>query len=434
MKAIYPILIAAQITFVGCTNKVNPINGPSREPKPSGIPSPKITITEEEEKIKSSRLREFPKDIETAKKTVRFDIDALTRSLSHREQNEQFESSEDFSNALGFHNFGATCYANAALKLIWKMTHKPWANEIEFANLTKPNLIWPFFELRPNTRFAKTDLSEKGFVGQLNHLFESTEDLLEINKKHRSLDGKKGSSLKLTQQDANEFLVTILNAIRPNPLPNGLEVATRIKFYDGHNNPFRSEPKNDFFQLTIPTLDHVVEYTLPQVIELNRTEWRNGLKKIYLENGEEIDRNEIGHGLLTSYRFVSPNPARPHESIKPDHLIFSLNRFNFAQGAQKISRPVSIPLEFDLPIYKNKDLDLADPENQTVLNLKLSGIVVHKGLSANGGHYITYLRHTAPDGDTFWMEHDDQKITRMNYGDIAADVNQNGYIVLYSAQ
>ena len=113
----------------------------------------------------------------------------------------------------------------------------------------------------------------------------------------------------------------------------------------------------------------------------------------------------------------------------PPILIIFLKRFEYDYSKQqrnKITTPLEIPLE----------LDISPASDNPKPIYKLNGVVVHRGLNALGGHYVSYVsrEHEEKDNDK-WTLFNDDEVTVVSESQMFKEVNGSetsvGYILFY---
>ena len=291
----------------------------------------------------------------------------------------------DQSNICGLNNIGNTCFMNSALQLI-----------INCTVLTKFILNSNFNNVKLNCykQFLK-DYYSNGVI---------TPNTI---KKMVSLENNIFSGYN--QQDAHEFLITLLNIIhdelkieyKKNP-DNILGISinklvdvifdtniTSIIYCDDINEKSKTKIGEKILSLAIP--ENQREITLDNCI--------NKFSEIEKLSGDSKWHNDKDNKYYDAYK-------RLYIKTYPKYLIIHLKRFDFRNGARKINS--SIKMNYNIKLKND--------------NYTLRSFVFHMG-GVGGGHYINIINK-----NNNWHLCNDSSISKINNIDNYID---QGYIYIY---
>jgi len=108
------------------------------------------------------------------------------------------------------------------------------------------------------------------------------------------------------------------------------------------------------------------------------------------------------------------------DKTPPPFLSMSLKRFAYSEAVGRaFKKQTTVPASEKLNVFNNI--------------YRLKAVVVHKGKDIASGHYYTY-RSQIENGITKWYQFDDKDVQKVNYADIANDINTNGYNFFYELE
>ncbi|RNF03396.1 putative ubiquitin hydrolase, putative,cysteine peptidase, Clan CA, family C19 [Trypanosoma rangeli] len=338
---------------------------------------------------------------------------------------------EDASNTLvcakllmprrGIRNLGNTCYLNAILQLLFYIPSV--RREVLYACAEAPAVVVPHsYEVSDDAthrtdKKEETETEEEGSwpmthvlqasgLGELFAEMALTCDATGANAQHfaafLSLDTQ-------IQQDAQEFFALLLSWLQHE----GGEAVTRnfegTLLYDRRcgncQRPFkRAEP---FFFLSLPVKSSVEE----ALSTFLRSEEVEG----FMCDGCNLTTTASSHQYLRTL---------------PEVFVMHLNRFTFDTQTlrrEKITRPVSFPLQWDLADYTNRwrqdqelqqqgselsDSHITAIEACDAAHYELIGVVNHIGDTAVSGHYTFHGKVNATEG---WYLFDDAEVAKLHH-------------------
>ncbi|KAK1580444.1 ubiquitin carboxyl-terminal hydrolase [Colletotrichum navitas] len=250
------------------------------------------------------------------------------------------------------------------------------------------------------------------------------------------------------QQDAQEFLGLILNAIdeecaqviSAGGVANGLaearpasSAASVVESNDGADGWFEVGSR----QRAVETRSSGASSTTP-ITRLFSGQYRSELRRpgvkdsvttepfqsLQLDIGAPHIHNVVDaiKGLTVPERLqgdAAPMTKQTLIETLPPILILHLKRFKFdTEGTTKIGKKVGYPLDLQLPaeVLSKRRRNALVAEGAPMPKYRLIGVVYHHGKQANGGHYTVDVRR---QDDNEWIRLDDTVIRRVRSEDVA---------------
>jgi ubiquitin C-terminal hydrolase len=291
----------------------------------------------------------------------------------------------DQLNICGLNNIGNTCFMNSALQLIVNCTV-----------LTK-------FILNSNFNNVKLNCYKQFLKDYFSN------GVITPNTVKKMVSSENNIFSGYNQQDAHEFLITLLDIIheelkkeyKQNPdsilgisIDKLVDVLfdtsmTSIIYCDEINEKSKTKIGEKMVSLAIP--ENQNEITLDDCI--------NKFSEIEKLSGDSKWYNDKDDKYYDAYK-------RLYIKSYPKYLIIHLKRFDFARGARKINSPIKM----------NNNINLKNDI------YTLRSIVFHMG-GVGGGHYVNIVNK-----NNEWYLCDDSSISIINNID---DYIDKGYIYLY---
>ncbi|KAK2045362.1 ubiquitin carboxyl-terminal hydrolase [Colletotrichum somersetense] len=250
------------------------------------------------------------------------------------------------------------------------------------------------------------------------------------------------------QQDAQEFLGLILNAIdeecaqvmSAGGMSGGLaearptsSAASVVESNDGADGWFEVGSR----QRAVETRSSGASSTTP-ITRLFSGQYRSELRRpgvkdsvttepfqsLQLDIGAPHIHNVVDaiKGLTVPERLqgdAAPMTKQTLIETLPPILILHLKRFKFdTEGTTKIGKKVGYPLDLQLPaeVLSKRRRNALVAEGAPMPKYRLIGVVYHHGKQANGGHYTVDVRR---QDDNEWIRLDDTVIRRVRSEDVA---------------
>ncbi|GKT44916.1 putative ubiquitin carboxyl-terminal hydrolase 8 [Colletotrichum spaethianum] len=250
------------------------------------------------------------------------------------------------------------------------------------------------------------------------------------------------------QQDAQEFLGLILNAIdeecaqamSAGGFTNGSaearptsSAASAVESNDGADGWFEVGSR----QRAVETRSSGASSTTP-ITRLFSGQYRSELRRpgvkdsvttepfqsLQLDIGAPYIHNVVDaiKGLTVPERLqgdATPMTKQTLIETLPPILILHLKRFKFdTEGTTKIGKKVGYPLDLQLPaeVLSKRRRNALVAEGAPMPKYRLIGVVYHHGKQANGGHYTVDVRR---QDDNEWIRLDDTVIRRVRSEDVA---------------
>ncbi|KAL0627041.1 Ubiquitin carboxyl-terminal hydrolase 17 [Plecturocebus cupreus] len=294
----------------------------------------------------------------------------------------------------GLQNMGNTCYVNASLQCL---THTP--------PLAKYMLSGEHSQTCHHQKCCMLCTMQAHMTKALHHpghVIQPSQALAASFHRHK-------------QEDAHEFLVFILNAMKKASLPDHKQLdhhsedTTLIhQIFGGY---WRSQIKclhchgiSDTFD---PYLDIDLDIQAAQSV-------KQALE--HLVKPEELNGENAYHCGLCLQKVAASKRLTLHTSTKV--LIFVLKRFSHVTG-HKLAKNVPYPECLDMQPYMSQ-------QNTGPLLYVLYAVLVHTGWSCHSGHYFSYVKAGAGDGQ--WYKMDDAEVTACG---ITSALNQQAYVLFY---
>eukprot|EP01016_Furgasonia_blochmanni_P039207 TRINITY_DN4841_c0_g1_i1.p1 TRINITY_DN4841_c0_g1~~TRINITY_DN4841_c0_g1_i1.p1 ORF type:complete len:409 (-),score=37.11 TRINITY_DN4841_c0_g1_i1:208-1434(-) len=159
-----------------------------------------------------------------------------------------------------------------------------------------------------------------------------------------------------------------------------------------------SERKETFYELSLGFEDECLISRNPKEYDLRKMIWKY-FKPI------EFDE-KLGY-QCSKCRRVSQHIRKKTSLIAPpEHFVFTLNRFAFSHSQNSKIFDYLEPL----PCFDLSDI-LDDFKYRKGWDYSLYAIVIHSGVSPNGGHYYTYARSLFEPHE--WYQFNDSYVTRI---------------------
>ncbi|XP_017377031.1 ubiquitin carboxyl-terminal hydrolase 17-like protein 6 [Cebus imitator] len=217
------------------------------------------------------------------------------------------------------------------------------------------------------------------------------------------------------QEDAHEFLMFTLNAMKKTSLPGHKQLdhhsedTTLIhQIFGGY---WRSQIQclhchgiSDTFD---PYLDIALDIQAAQSV-------KQALE--HLVKPEELNGENAYHCGICLQKVPASKTLTLHTS--PKVLILVLKRFSHVTG-HKLAKNVPYPECLDMQPYMSE-------QNSGPLLYVLYAVLVHTGWSCHNGHYFSYVKAGA--GDDQWYKMDDAEVTACS---MTSALNQQAYVLFY---
>lgn len=284
---------------------------------------------------------------------------------------------------IGLHNFGCTCYINSILQQLFHITdfHFALLETMDVHETKDPkvyNLASSLFNLFSELQYSYSNQAiPQDFIDEFGGIDVSV------------------------QCDCREFFLSLIDRLKITLFDGKLKnVITSTT-----DSNKKSESFEPFTVLTLPirNLDNLDE-SLDQFFAAD-----------YFNDYAFSDSDEKCNVKKTCEFGATSN-----------HLIIQLNRFDFdyeTNERTKITSKFAIDTEIEL---NNKRYDL-------------TGIVVHKGSSADSGHYISYIRKAILKNDApkeyshgDWFEISDTDVSDVSTKYALKEGCQDGYLLFYT--
>ncbi|RNF05140.1 putative ubiquitin hydrolase, putative,cysteine peptidase, Clan CA, family C19 [Trypanosoma conorhini] len=329
---------------------------------------------------------------------------------------------EDAANALarakaplprrGIRNLGNTCYLNAILQLLFnipRVRHEVLsacadsAAESHLCEITDDATQRTEAEAEEAARPMTQALQASG-LGELFAEMALTRDGTGANAQpfaaFLSLDTQ-------VQQDAQEFFALLLTWLQHEGGTAVKQTFEGTLLYDRrcgncHRAFKRAEP---FFFLSLPVKSSVEEAL-----------------------STFLQPEEVEGFMCDGCNLTTTASSCQYLRTLPEVLVLHLNRFTFdtqTQRREKVTRPVSFPLEWDLTDYTNRwqqqqqqqgsegsDSPVTTTSARDAAHYALMGVVNHIGDTAVSGHYTFHGKLDATAG---WYRFDDAEVARLQH-------------------
>ena len=236
------------------------------------------------------------------------------------------------------------------------------------------------------------------------------------------------------QQDAHEFLISILNKIHAdcNGSENENECACVI------HRVFSGRMRSDVTCLTCGNVSRRADPFFDISLDVHANDTGRATLLECLDHYTSIEH--LGEERVFCEKCNSTEPSHKQLSIAelPAVLTLHLKRFKHeGMESHKISTLVDFPgLYMDMSPYTAEEIgrqsstvngdgvsDASPPSDTSdALTYELLGVVIHKG-EIDSGHYINYVRE-----NDCWFKCDDDKITNVSLREV---LDQEAYLLLY---
>ena len=322
---------------------------------------------------------------------------------------------------IGILNMGNTCYANSVIQMLFRIPNirKIIGNLQVYhrrAHIRAQNLVRIAQDLtqkghaQVSTKFARRFEELIGGIRLaegLNHMFHQlqTNNQFEpatFTKSPKCLQALPGIFLRNEQEDADEYLITILSALK-DILPKTQQDYFSIKLLRKGVH----ESLNGSKTVNTSSIDTLNRISLPlvdgtkNISELIEGELKPEVKDLKFESDGSPGR------LIESKSFLNLPEFLP---IQLQRLIYNSN------GLKKISRPIHAPELLDLSRFSSSSDSL----------YKLEMFLEHRG-GPHAGHYLAYSK----DGSTGkWYEFNDDKVQQIP-NNLAEEKISTAYIYFY---
>ena len=348
-------------------------------------------------------------------------------------------SHSDFSMP-GLNNLGNTCFMNATLQcLVYLPTFSQCAMDKGLSQTRSAN----------GGKFA---VGQKMFL-QLRSLIRKLHGV-GSNKPHSSMtpraiadliislgsDGRKARFRLGRQEDAHEFLVHLLDAMKEGelraagidsrrsgwrdrlPIPRLDETTLIHRIFGGYLRSqvvcpscgYCSNTYDPFFDLDLEVSKKRVNCILTAISEFTRKE------KLDVDNRWRCSKCK---------KYVCPTKQlsvfRPPLTLCIQFKRFSFNSFGGGHrgkyssgGGGKINKPIQFPSKLNLPLSDGRKCDY-----------NLTGVVSHIGGSSSSGHYTAFVKRPSHTKSA-WFHMDDSYAQEVSEKAVLS--NQNAYVLFYS--
>ncbi|WP_186646671.1 hypothetical protein [Fluviispira vulneris] len=327
-----------------------------------------------------------------------------------------------YSEALGTVNLGNTCFANSVHKLLWEYLRNPKVNPNKIKNSNVQKSFYDFMDkMNKKNNLLYSDPSQVTFENakdpyyndQLNNLFENIQNELISQGGDGTISGY---SLKKDQMDAEEYFVKLIELLDFNSVLPSLTISTQIVLEDGSKLPAQAETtKKDgnpddiiYFPINIQHDIHSFDQLL--------------LKNLTTEI-DDYKVNGIVHNITKNTYFTLKDMNKV-----PDKLFFGLKRFTYDLYGK------SFKINSNISLTKNINIDFFSMNLSEKITgyYRLNGAVVHYGNDLKNGHYVAYIK----SDDNNWYKHEDTHISLIETEDeqlaMKNDIENNGYLFLFS--
>ena len=322
-----------------------------------------------------------------------------------------------WSDGLGTHNFGVTCFANATHKLLWSyfrdQAASPSPATTELGR--QFNALVAGFNLGLDNARHQRPSAHKGFKDQLSAFFDE----------FKNNEARAGSLDPITfsvQDGAETYLTRLSDYSLLFPQSLGVQKREQAIFTSDHHRLITAYAYNGELALSL-NINNAGVSTVQQAIDQDLRETNDG--------------SQLTHPLTHVREAISKQThyaLDPALSSSPQILILKLNRIIHQSGTTvKLTKDVTPNLNITVPFERVQNNPAGVPQFIPHENAQytLKSVVVHHG-SAHGGHYFTYIRNS----DREWELHNDMRVEliqdRSHIDRIENEIKSTGYLFLYT--
>lgn len=300
-------------------------------------------------------------------------------------------------------NFGNSCYFNTAMQLLFVMSNvrQSITQSTNYLDNTDPDVI------------ARKD--QYNAIKKLLINMSKSPKNIPVNKFPDYLNVKQafmGNSLFTQEEDSEEFLVRFLSGLNPNITKEYMIKGKQITYYVKNSLILSTESyKNHIFYVRYNIISENPNATIEDAI------YRQYDKIDFLENGNAIPYNG---DYVFGYRVYQITTL-------PVYFIVHLNPIDDMQNKQLNNIQINTTLTLTV--------------NGNTINYFMMGIIIHRNMSINGGHY-TALIYDKKVGNSFQYIYYDDAYTEIKSMPIDSkfierslyirDPTEVAYIVLYA--
>lgn len=317
------------------------------------------------------------------------------------------DAQEDFQglSLRGLPNVGNTCFMNAAIQQLYR--YEEFKTFVGFAEAINQELD------ETDEAFEK----RQGLMLRLKNVFEYLEcgkgDEQRLHEDLREINKEVMDNIENRQEDVHEFMSRIFRIT----YFSGSSMYQKHEFY--HEGKLLSTQYENaptvMFELSLDDKLRTVRGCLDEYFRDTDIMYTLKDKKIQAQKHPRL----TGSFQDSKTHAVVVVPRESAELSKT--LILSLKRYRYSERSRiKISTEIELDHTLNLTRYCD---DTVSGSKQ----YKLVGIICHTGDSANGGHYVSYVRQ----GDQ-WYLIDDATISLVDPAVLTReDLKQNAYILRY---
>ena len=324
----------------------------------------------------------------------------------------------------GFPNLGSTCFANAALRLLFEVpdikiklsadrkTHYFRENNEKKTEKTRIKFLNAARKLFKN--YSLADKKAVDISPNLLKLFRRMEDFNRSEHDSPKIGGSDGAQLGIDQGDSAEFIGDFLNAMKVSPLPWGMHLMAK-------DSP-------DFYKF-VPDFDRMIRFVVPQNARILADNGFPDVKKLIqrytrpqdftgdnrIKDNSEKLRNAVGYlGLQKPVDWVILNLARIRLNLE-------------TMNQEKLETWIEPSTNIELPLINS-----AAKGALRFIKMNLKAITVHQGSDPQSGHYYTYIGiYGTGKKIHHWVKFDDHKVSLTPEEMVFKDAAKNGCQYLY---